>query len=136
MAQIGRPKAALMVTDVERTELVRLTKRAHVNRLLAFRARLVLACADAPTDTVVARRNRTTNTTVGKWRKRFIDRRLGRRGGGRQDARNDPEGRNPLEHANDGREGRHESYDDRPHLADVWAQTAHYAVVQDVARPP
>ena len=76
MATIGRPKVALTVTDVERTELVRLTKRAHVNRLLAFRARLVLACADAPTDTVVARRCRTTNTTVGKWRKRFIERRL------------------------------------------------------------
>ncbi len=74
MAKIGRPKAALMVTEGERTELVRLTKRAHVNRLLAFRARLVLACADAPTDTVVARRCRTTNTTVGKWRKRFIER--------------------------------------------------------------
>src|SRR3954468_21312747 len=76
MAKIGRPKAALMVTEVERTELVRLTKRAHVNRLLAFRARLVLACADVPTDTVVARRYRTTNSTVGKWRKRFIERRL------------------------------------------------------------
>ena len=60
MAKIGRPKAALMVTERERTELVRLTKRAHVNRLLAFRPRLVLACADAPTDTVVARRYRTT----------------------------------------------------------------------------
>jgi len=48
MAKIGRPKAALVITDVERAELVRLTKRAHVNRLLAFRARLVLACADAP----------------------------------------------------------------------------------------
>ena len=76
MAKIGRPKVALTVTDVERTELVRLTKRAHVNRLLAFRARLVLACADAPTDTVLARRCRTTNTTVGKWQKRFIERRL------------------------------------------------------------
>src|SRR5258705_4189743 len=76
MAKIGRPRATLVVTEVERTELVRLTKRAHVNRLLAFRARLVLACADAPTDTVVARRYRTTNTTVGKWRKRFIERRL------------------------------------------------------------
>lgn len=53
-----------------------MTKRAHVNRLLAFRARLVLACADAPTDTVVARRYRTTNTTVGKWRTPFIERRL------------------------------------------------------------
>ena len=76
MAKIGRPRATLVVTDVERIELVRLTKRAHVNRLLAFRARLVLACADAPTDTVVARRYRTTNTTVGKWRKRFIARQL------------------------------------------------------------
>ena len=45
MATIGRPKVALVVTDVERTELERLTKRAHVNRVLAFRARLVLACA-------------------------------------------------------------------------------------------
>src|SRR5258705_8110266 len=76
MAKIGRPRATLVVTQVERTELVRLTKRAHVNRLLAFRARLVLACADAPTDTVVARRHRTTNATVGKWRIRFIKRRL------------------------------------------------------------
>lgn len=63
------------MSDHERHELVRLTKRAHVNRSLAFRARLVLACADA-TDTVVARRYRTTNATVGKWRNRFIERRL------------------------------------------------------------
>ena len=48
MAKLGRPKAALVITDVERTELVRLTKRAHVNRLLAFRARLVLAFASTP----------------------------------------------------------------------------------------
>jgi transposase-like protein len=76
MAKLGRPKAALVITDVERIELVRLTKRAHVNRRLAFRARLVLACADTLTDTAVARRHRTTNPTVGKWRKRFIERRL------------------------------------------------------------
>src|SRR5712691_7339718 len=76
MPKIGRPKAALVVTDVERTELVRLSKRAHVNRSLAFRARLVLACIDAPTDTAVARRYRTTNATVGKWRTRFIASRL------------------------------------------------------------
>ena len=52
-----------------------MTKRAPVNRALAFRARLVLACA-AATDTAVARRYRTTNATVGKWRGRFIARRL------------------------------------------------------------
>ncbi len=76
MAQIGRPKLALVVTDPERSELVRLTNRAHVNRLLAFRARLVLACADGATNTTVARRHRTTNATVGKWRRRFVERRL------------------------------------------------------------
>ena len=76
MATIGRPKKTLVVTDLERAELVRLTKRAQVNRVLAFRARLVLACADEATDTAVARRYRTTNATVGKWRMRFIARRL------------------------------------------------------------
>ncbi len=76
MAPIGRPKVALVVTDVERRELVRLTKRAHVNRALAFRARLVLACTDAVPNTTVARRHRTSNATVGKWRTRFMERRL------------------------------------------------------------
>ena len=76
MATIGRPKKALVVTDLERAELVRLTKRVHVNRALAFRARLVLACADGAADTAVARRYRTTNTTVGKWRTRFLASRL------------------------------------------------------------
>src|SRR5450759_4057435 len=76
MATIGRPKAALVVTGAERSELIRLTKRAHVNLALAFRARLVLACADQVPNTAVARRYRTTNATVGKWRTRFLTRRL------------------------------------------------------------
>ena len=76
MAKIGRPTTALVVTDDERSALTRLTKRARVNRSLAFRARLVLACADGTAASAVARRFRTTNATVGKWRRRFIDRRL------------------------------------------------------------
>jgi transposase len=76
MAIIGRPKLALVVTEDERRELVRLTKRAHVNRVLAFRARLVLACTEAVPNTTVARRHRTSNATVGKWRTRFIERGL------------------------------------------------------------
>ena len=76
MAKIGRPSPALIVTDDERSELTRLTKRARVNRSLAFRARLVLACADGTAASAVAKRFRTTNATVGKWRRRFIDRRL------------------------------------------------------------
>src|SRR6266542_4304298 len=78
-----------------------------------FEPRLVLACADESSNTVVAQRHRTTNQTVGKWRRRFIESRLdglydeprvggpthdlrrGRRGRDRQDARDDAEGRNP-----------------------------------------
>jgi transposase len=75
MAKIGRPRAEIVVTESERVELIRLTKRARVNRAVAFRARVVLACADAP-DSAVARRLRTTKTTVAKWRLRFFAGRL------------------------------------------------------------
>jgi len=75
MAKIGRPKAEVVLTDRERAELIRLTKRTRVNRAVAFRARIVLACADAP-DSAVVRRLRTTKSTVAKWRLRFIARRL------------------------------------------------------------
>jgi transposase len=64
-----------VVTDDERAALVRLTKRVRVNRAVAFRARIVLACLDA-SDTAVARRLRTTKTTVAKWRGKFVERRL------------------------------------------------------------
>jgi transposase len=76
MVKIGRPTKAVVVTDDERRALIRLTTRARVNRSLAFRARLVLACADGLADSAVARRYRTKNATVGKWRHRFIARRL------------------------------------------------------------
>src|SRR5580658_175559 len=76
MAKIGRPRTEVVITDSERTELRRLTKRAHVNRAVAFRARVVLAVADDTTDKAVARRLRTTKTTVAKWRVRFNARRL------------------------------------------------------------
>jgi transposase len=36
----------------------------------------VLACAEESSNTAVARRHRTTNHTVGKWRRRFIESRL------------------------------------------------------------
>src|SRR5205809_8139150 len=72
----GRPKPTLVVSDDERRALSRLTKRARANRVLAFRARLVLACAEGVPNTGVARRYRTTNATVGKWRGRFMVDRL------------------------------------------------------------
>ncbi len=76
MARTGRPKAELSVSDIERAELVRLTNRARVNRDLAFRAKLILACGEELSNTIVAQQHRTTNQTVGKWRRRFIESRL------------------------------------------------------------
>jgi transposase/transposase-like protein len=79
MATQGRPKKLqLIVTADERCELERLAKRAHVNRHVAFRARLVLACSGEgeASNSAVAKRHRTTNQTVGKWRTRFIEGRL------------------------------------------------------------
>ena len=75
MAKVERPKVELILALSEREELVRLTKRAHVNRALAFRARIILGC-DAASNSAVAAQLRTTNHTVGKWRKRFVRERL------------------------------------------------------------
>jgi len=72
----GRPKAALALTDDERDELVRLTKRMRVNRNVAFRARVVLACAEMPSNLEVASLLKTSNKTVGRWRRRFVEHRL------------------------------------------------------------
>jgi transposase len=76
MVKLGRPVAELVLVESERSELVRLTKRARVNRSLAFRARILLACASGLTNAVVAENLRTTPHTVGKWRKRFVEERL------------------------------------------------------------
>lgn len=76
MARRGRPSAELKLSADESLELARLTRRASVNRALAFRARLIIACASGMTNTAVAVRYRTTTQTVGKWRKRFVEERF------------------------------------------------------------
>lgn len=76
MATTGRPKAELKVSESEQAELLRLAKRVRVNRRIGFRAKIVLACAEGRSSTDVARQLRTSNQTVGKWRRRFVDERL------------------------------------------------------------
>ena len=73
----GRPhKASLSVSDADRAELVRWTKRVKSSNGLAQRARIVLRCADGLRSTEVARELRVNDHTVFKWRKRFIERGL------------------------------------------------------------
>ena len=76
MARTGRPKVELVLTDDEREQLGRWTRRATSAQALALRSRIVLACADGLDNTTVADRVRCSAATVGKWRARFVEHRL------------------------------------------------------------
>jgi len=68
----GRPKATLVLTLDERTELDSLAHRSRSAPALARRARIVLACAEGRDNKTVARRLRMAQATVCKWRARFV----------------------------------------------------------------
>jgi transposase len=72
----GRPKAELRVSADERAMLEQWTRRPKTAQALAQRARIVLTCATGATNTMVAQRLHLTHQTVGKWRARFVARRL------------------------------------------------------------
>lgn len=72
----GRPKAPLVLSAEERTELDSLTHRSRSAPALARRARIVLACAEGRDNQAVARRLRMSPVTVCKWRARFIAERV------------------------------------------------------------
>ena len=77
MAKRGRPKQQrLELTEDERAALRRLTARPRSGRSLAFRAKIVLRCEQGGADTAIAAELRTNRMTVGKWRRRFAERRL------------------------------------------------------------
>jgi transposase len=65
-----------MLTADERRRLESLAHRSRSAPQVARRARIILACADGTDSKVVARRVHVTPGTVGKWRSRFIARRL------------------------------------------------------------
>ena len=64
------------LTDDERSKLAAWTRRPTTAQRLALRARIILAAADGRTNTAIATDLRVTLPTVGKWRQRFLDRRL------------------------------------------------------------
>lgn len=66
----------LTVTDDERAKLEAWVRRPKTAQRLALRSRIVLAAADGQSNTAIAADLRVTLPTVGKWRQRFLDRRL------------------------------------------------------------
>ena len=66
-----------MLTDEEREQLVRWSRRAKSSQALALRSRIVLACAEpGVTNAQVAADLGVARNTVNKWRGRFVRRRL------------------------------------------------------------
>jgi len=72
----GRPIAPLSLRVEERETLERWARRPKSAQALAQRSRMVLECAAGNSNTAVAHQLGVTHQTVGKWRQRFVARRL------------------------------------------------------------
>ena len=72
----GRPMLTLTVSDEERQTLERWARRPKTAQALARRAAVVLGAAAGQNNTALAREVRWTAQTVGRWRSRFLERRL------------------------------------------------------------
>jgi transposase len=75
-APIGRPKAELVLEEAERAQLIAWARRAKTAQYLALRAKIVLACAEGETNKQVAADLGMDESTVDRWRARFVARRL------------------------------------------------------------
>jgi hypothetical protein len=72
----GRPIPAVTITNEERETLERWAPRPTTGQAVAQRARPILSCATGRTNTRVTRGLHVTKQTVGKWRRRFLAKRL------------------------------------------------------------
>src|SRR5262250_2389254 len=75
-APVGRRKAGLALSDVERAQLMGWARRAKTAQFLALRAKIVLRCAEGGTNKQAAADLGVDESTVDRWRARFIARRL------------------------------------------------------------
>lgn len=73
---MGRPTADLKLAAHEQKMLENWARRPKSAQALALRARMILLCAANKTNTEVAAELHVTKQTVGKWRQRFLDKRL------------------------------------------------------------
>ena len=73
---IGRPMPPLILDDTEREPLERWVRRPKTAQGLALRARMILGCTNGRSNITVAADLEVSDETVGKWRSRFLERRL------------------------------------------------------------
>ncbi len=73
---MGRPKAELILSADEQAQITSMARSRSIPAALVARARIVLAAAAGEPDSHIAERLQLTGATVGKWRRRFIARRI------------------------------------------------------------
>jgi putative transposase len=73
---IGRPKAELVLSAEEQAQLSSLAASRALPHALVARARLALWAAAAESNSAIAKRLNWSLPTVGKWRRRFLERRI------------------------------------------------------------
>src|SRR5215470_2574155 len=72
----GRPKAELVLSEMERETLESMERRSRSAPQLACRARIILKCAEGSDNKTVAHTLRVTPQMVGKSRAGFVGDRL------------------------------------------------------------
>src|SRR6202453_3201672 len=73
---MGRPKAELVLSEDERSQLTSIARSRSISAALVTRARIVLAAAAGEPNSAIAQRLQLTRATVGKWRIRFLEHRI------------------------------------------------------------
>ena len=73
----GRPLKPLILSEEEAAKLALMARRPKTDQRTAQRARIVLDCGGGLSNTAVAAKRGVTLQTVGKWRRRFVEGRLG-----------------------------------------------------------
>ena len=72
----GRPKAELVLSSEERVQLQAFARSRSLPAALSNRARIILSSAEGEPNNSIAARLKLTKATVGKWRSRFLERRI------------------------------------------------------------
>ncbi|MDE0206628.1 MAG: helix-turn-helix domain-containing protein [Candidatus Tectomicrobia bacterium] len=72
----GRPLPPLALSPSERDALQQWVAQRKTAQALALRARIILACAQGLSNSDVSAQVGLGSQSVGKWRRRFLDRRL------------------------------------------------------------